>query len=74
MKIQEVFIRVGTSLLRELNQPSLTKVLFVVISGNMLIQAVRDHEEWVGTYSVLSTCSPFQLGNVVHDMHDSLLR
>lgn len=74
MKIREVFIRVGTSLLRELNQPFLMKVLFVVISRNVLIQAVRDHKVWVGTYSMLSTCSPFQLGNVVREMYDSLLR
>lgn len=55
-------------------QSTLMKVLFVVISRNMLIQAGRDHEEWVGTYSMLSTCSPLQPGNAVLDMHGSLLR
>lgn len=68
VKIQgfpEVFTRVGTSLLGELKHPFLMKVVFVVISGNVHIQTVRDREVWVCIYSVLSTGSPFQQGNSV---------
>jgi len=69
----EVFVRVGTSLLGELNHPFLMKVVFVVISGNVLVQTVRNHEVWVCICSVLSTGSPFQQGDAMCDMHGSFI-
>lgn len=68
VKIQgfpEVFTRVGTSLLDELKHPFLMKVVFVVISGNVHVQTVRDREVWVCIYCVCYLLVPLFNGNSV---------